>query len=287
MEVFVAVLDAGSFSGAARQLGMTPSGVSRTINRTESRLGVRLLTRSTRALQITEEGQRFGIVARRIIKELAEAEDEISAGSGPSGLLRISAAVSHGRLRIVPLLEEFSRLYPAIQIDLTLTDLLEDPSQGMTDVSIRFGKLADSSLMARKLGEEPMAVVAAPAYLQARGVPHHPEDLKAHQCLLFNFDQSRSRWPFLDKGRKIEVQVSGSFQANSGEALGMLAVSGLGIARVGRFAVEAELRSGALTEILEPYCANDQHPVHALFVGGPALPGRVRALVDFLADRLN
>ncbi|TPW26425.1 LysR family transcriptional regulator [Martelella alba] len=286
MEVFLSVLEEGSFSGASRRLGMSPSGVSRTVDRAESRLGVRLLTRSTRSLNVTQEGHSFAMVARRIIAELSAAEDEISAGSGPSGLLRVSAAVSHGRLRIVPLLEAFSRLYPAVQIDLTLTDLLEDPAQGATDVAIRFGNLPDSNLVARKLGEEPMVVVASPAYLNARGVPRHPGDLKAHQCLLFNFDQGRSRWPFTENGRRIAVQVSGNFQANSGEALGMLAVSGLGIARVGRFAVEAELQTGALCEVLAAYAAHDDHPVHALFVGGAALPGRVRALVDFLSERM-
>ncbi len=287
MEVFVAVLDEGSFSGAARQLGMTPSGISRTIDRTEARLGVRLLTRSTRTLTITQEGQRFGILARRILQDVTSSEEAISAGNGPSGLLRISAAVSHGRLKIVPLLEEFSRLYREIQIDLTLTDLLEDPAQGMTDVAIRFGSLPDSSLVARKLGEEPTVVVASPTYLAENGTPQHPEDLKVHQCLLFNFDRSRSLWPFQDRGRSIAIKVSGSFQANSGEALGMMAVAGLGIARVARFAVEAELQAGTLTEILAGYSSNDPHPVHAVFVGGPALPARVRALVDFLADRMR
>ncbi|WP_172329476.1 LysR family transcriptional regulator [Mangrovicoccus sp. HB161399] len=287
MEVFLAVLGEGSFSAAGRRLGMTPSGVSRVLDRTEARLGVRLLTRSTRSLQLTEEGQRFAAAARRILAELDSAEEEIAVGSGPSGLLRISAAVSHGRLRIVPLLEAFARSHPAVRIDLTLTDLSEDPGRGETDVAIRFGALADSSLTARKLGDEPMVAVAAPSYLAAAGTPRHPEDLLRHQCLLFQSGPARPAWPFRTGGARIEVPVGGRVRANSGEALGMLAVAGLGIARVARFAVEEDLRAGRLREVLGDCSAGDAHPVHALFVGGPALPGRVRALVDFLAERMG
>ncbi|MCA0921438.1 LysR family transcriptional regulator [Pseudooceanicola nanhaiensis] len=287
MEVFVAVQDEGSFSAAARRLGMTPSGVSRTLDRTEARLGVRLLTRSTRALKLTQEGQRYGLIARRILADLDTAEEEISADKGPSGLLRLSAAVSHGRLRIVPLLEPFARLYPDVQIDLTLTDLMEDPAQGATDVAIRFGPLRDSALMARKLADEPMVIVAAPSYLARWGTPRQPGDLRQHQCLLFNFDPSRARWPFCTNGQPHEVLVNGSYQANSGEALGMMAVAGLGIARVARFAVEEDLQAGRLREVLASHAAGEAHPVHAVFVGEPPLPARVRALVDFLAERLG
>ncbi|WP_335740024.1 LysR family transcriptional regulator [Salipiger sp. CCB-MM3] len=287
MEAFLASLEEGSFSGAARRLGMTPSGISRTLDRCEARLGVRLLTRSTRSLKLTQEGQRYAALARKILAELDRAEDEITAGLAPSGLLRVSAAVSHGRLRIVPQLEEFARLYPAVDIDLTLTDLTEDPARGATDVAIRFGRLPDSGLTARKLGEEPMVVVAAPSYLDARGTPAKPEDLRSHDCLLFNFDPSRSRWPFCTQGRRTEVHVSGRFTANSGEALGMLAVSGLGIARVARFAVEDDLAAGRLREVLPGDTIDEGHEVHALFVGGDPIPARVRALVDFLADRMG
>ncbi|MEI4469792.1 LysR family transcriptional regulator [Frigidibacter sp. MR17.24] len=286
MEVFLTVLDEGSFSAAARRLGMTPSGISRTLDRTEARLGLRLITRSTRALVPTEEGRRYAQVARRILAELDGAEEELAAGDRPSGLLRVSAAVSHGRLRIVPLLDEFARLYPAVRIDLTLTDRLEDPARGETDVAIRFGTLGDSRLVARKLGEEPMAVVAAPAYLAARGSPRTPEELKHHECLRFNFDGNRARWPFRVGDERVEVRVDGRFQANSGEALGMLAVAGLGIARVARFAVEDDLRAGRLCEVLADYPVDERHAVHALFVGGPGLPGRTRALVEHLASRL-
>lgn len=287
MEVFIAVLDEGSFSAAGRRLGLTPSAISRVVDRAEDRLGIRLLTRSTRSLVPTEEGLRFGVMARRILADLERSEEEISEAGQPRGLLRISAAVSHGRLRVVPLLDAFSRLYPGIRIDLTLTDHLDDPAQGTTDVAIRFGHLPDSSLTARKLGEETMVVVAAPSYLDSHGTPRHPDDLRSHQCLLFNFDRTRARWPFMIDGRIVHVDVTGSFLANSGEALGMLAGSGLGIVRVSRFAVEEELRSGALREVLAEYNSNERHPIHALFVGSPTIPARVRALVDFLSDRMG
>ncbi|MBT9385779.1 LysR family transcriptional regulator [Pseudooceanicola sp. CBS1P-1] len=287
MEVFVAILEEGSFSAAALRLGMTPSGVSRTLDRCERRLGLRLMTRSTRSLTLTEEGHLFAAMSRRLLAELDRAEAEITADGPPSGLLRISAAVSHGRLKIVPLLQEFAHRHPRLRIDLTLTDLLEDPAQGGTDVAIRFGRLADSRLRARKLGEEPMVVVAAPAYLAAQGTPRHPEELRNHDCLLFSFDPGRARWPFRVAGARQEVQVGGRFRANSGEALGMLAVSGLGIARVARFAVEEDIRAGRLHEILAQFPGADAHPVHALFVGADPVPARIRALVDFLAERMG
>jgi len=287
MEVFVAILEEGSFSAAALRLGLTPSGVSRTLDRCEKRLARRLMTRSTRSLTLTQEGHLFAALSRRVLSELDRAEAEIMGDDVPSGLLRVSAAVSHGRLKIVPLLRDFVRLYPKVRIDLTLTDLIEDPAQGDTDVAIRFGSLDDSSLVARKLGDEPMVVVAAPSYLEARGTPHHPAELPSHDCLLFNFGPGRARWRFLVNGEPMEVKVSGIMKANSGEALGMLAVSGLGIARVARFAVEDDIRAGRLREILARYPSGEAHPVHALFVGGNPVPGRVRCLVDFLSERMR
>ncbi|WP_349295357.1 LysR family transcriptional regulator (plasmid) [Thioclava sp. 'Guangxiensis'] len=287
MEVFITVLDEGSFSAAAQVLALTASGVSRTIDRLEARLAVRLLIRSTRALRLTSEGEAFAYSARRILSAVDQAEEQLGAGQCPSGLLRVSAAVSHGRLKIVPLLGEFSRIYPAIRLDMTLTDLLEDPATGRTDVAIRFGKLSDSSLIARKLADEPMITVAAPAYIATRGTPRHPDDLRQHDCLLFSFDPGRARWAFdTPEGPRI-IQVGGKFRANSGEALGMLAVSGLGVARVARFAVEEDLAEGRLCEILQDYPVPETHHVHALFLGGPTLPARVRVFVDFLVDRLR
>ncbi len=287
LALFATVADAGSFSAAGRSLNLSPSAVSRAVDRIEARLGVRLLLRSTRRLTPTAEGQAYLQAARRIIADLDEAEQAIADQGAPRGRLRVSAALSHGRLCIVPLLGDFSALYPHILIDLALTDTLVDIAAGQADVAIRFGPLADSSLTARKLGENGRVIVASPAYLATHGVPQVPEDLHRHNCLNFNFRRAEPVWPFRRDGEDFALSVRGTIEANNGETLGQLAAAGVGIARVGTFSVADELASGRLVSVLEAYNPGDIEPIHAVFVGGANTPARVRAFVDFLAVNLR
>ena len=201
LETFATVVAEGSFSAAGRLLGLTPSAVSRAVDRIEDRLGVRLLLRSTRALTLTAEGQAYLASARRILADLDEAEQTIADRGAPRGRLRVSAAHSHGRLCIVPLLGEFAQLYPHILVDISLSDRLVDIAGGQADVAIRFGPLADSPLTARKLGENGRVIVASPAYLARHGTPVVPEDLHDHNCLNFNFRRAEPVWPFRKDGR--------------------------------------------------------------------------------------
>ncbi len=287
LEVFATVAAEGSFSAAGRLLGLTPSAVSRTIDRIEARLGVRLLLRTTRALTLTAEGTAYLGAARRILGDLDDAEQAIADQGAPRGRLRISAAQAHGRLRIVPLLGAFTRLYPHILVDLSLSDRLVDIAGGQADVAIRFGPLADSPLTARKLGENPRIVVASPAYLEKHGVPEVPEDLHKHNCLNFNFRRAEPVWPFRNNGRDYALSVKGSIEANNGETLGQLAADGVGITRVGSFSVVAEIASGRLIPLLEEFNPGDMETIHAVFAGGPNTPARVRAFVDFLVQHLG
>lgn len=287
LEIFVAVIDTGSFSAAGRVLGLTPSAVSRAIDRIEARLGVRLLLRSTRAISLTAEGQAYLQSARRIIADLNDAEQQIADQGAPRGRLRVSAALSHGRLCVVPLLGEFVRLYPHILVDIALTDTLVDIAAGQADVAIRFGPLADSSLTARKLGETRRVIVASPDYLAHHGTPRAPEDLLGHNCLNFDFRRAEPVWPFLRDGQEFCLPMKGNIEANNGETLGQLAASGIGIARVGRFSVDAEIADGRLVPLLEEFNPGDVEAIHAVFVGGSNTPARVRVFVDFLADRLR
>ncbi|WP_294203478.1 LysR family transcriptional regulator, partial [uncultured Sphingomonas sp.] len=179
LALFASVVEAGSFSAAGRTQGLTPSAVARAVDRIEARLGVRLLLRSTRALTLTAEGQAYLLAARRILADLDDAEQQIADQGAPRGRLRINAALSHGRLCIVPLLGDFARAYPHILIDMALTDTLVDVAGGQADVAIRFGPLADSGLTARKLGESGRVIVASPDYLARAGTPQMPEDLHA------------------------------------------------------------------------------------------------------------
>jgi DNA-binding transcriptional LysR family regulator len=287
LALFAAVIEHGSFSAAGRALDMSPSAVSRAIDRIEARLGVRLLLRSTRALSLTAEGHAYLQAARRILADLDDAEQQIADQGTPRGRLRISAALAHGRLCVVPLLGEFARLYPDILIDIALTDTLVDVADGQADVAIRFGPLPDSSLTVRKLGETGRVIVASPDYLATHGIPREPEDLHRFNCLNFNFRRVEPVWPFRRDGRDFSLAVKGSIEANNGETLGQLAAAGAGIARVGSFSVAAEIADGRLVRILEEFNPGDIEVIQAVFVGGPSTPARIRAFVDFLAARLR
>lgn len=286
LEIFAAVMREGSFSAAGRTLGLTPSAVARSIDRIEARLGVRLLLRSTRALTPTAEGQAYLQTARRILADLDDAEQQLADQGAPRGRLRISAALSHGRLCVVPLLGEFAALYPHILIDIALSDGIVDIAAGQADVAIRFGALADSLLTARKLGESGRVIVAAPGYLARHGTPAVPEDLHGHNCLNFNFRRAEPIWPFRRAGEDIVLSVKGNIEANNGETLSQLAAAGVGVARVGAFSVVDEIAAGRLVPILEDFNPGDVELIHAVFVGGSQTPARVRAFVDFLSEHL-
>ncbi|WP_313015271.1 LysR family transcriptional regulator [Brevundimonas sp.] len=227
LEVFAAAVAGGSFSAAGRALGLTPSAVSRTLDRIEARLGVRLMLRTTRVLTLTAEGQVYLGTARRILADLNDAERQIADQGAPRGRLRVSAALSHGRLCVVPLLGAFADLYPHILVDINLTDAIADIPGGEADVAIRFGVLADSPLTARRIGQTGRTIVASPEYLARRGTPQIPEDLHDHNCMNFNFRRADPVWPFSKDGRDYALTVNGNIEANNGETLGQLAVAGV------------------------------------------------------------
>jgi len=282
MEVFAKVVDEGSLSAAARALGLTPSAVSRIIARTEQRLGTRLLLRTTRAITLTAEGDAYLHGARRILADMIEVEEAITDQGVPRGRLRVSAALGHGRQTVVPLVAAFSAQYPQVLVDLTLSDEITDILGGQADVALRFGHLPDSSLSARFIGDTGEVIVASPAYLERCGTPQQPEDLARHNCLRFNFRRAVSEWPFVREGQAFSLKVAGNIECSSGEALAQMAKVGAGIARIGTFTVADELRSGELVPLLEAYNPGDREPIHAVFVGGPAMPARVRVFVDFM-----
>ena len=284
--MFAAVADAGSLSAAARRLGLTPSAISRTIDRIEGRLGVRLMLRTTRLLTLTAEGQTYLGAARRILADLDDAEQAVADQGAPRGRLRVSAALAHGRLVVVPLLKDFLALHPHILVEISLTDAVVDVAAGQADVAIRFGRLADSGLTARKLGETGRIVVASPEYLARRGEPAAPEDLHDHDCLNFSFRRAEPVWPFRRDGIDFALTVRGPVEANNGETLTQLARDGVGITRVGAFSAEDDIRDGRLIPLLETFNPGDREAIHAVFVGGANTPARVRVFVDFLAERL-
>lgn len=287
IEAFLRSIEGGSFAAAAKALRQTPSAVSRSVARLEARLGVRLLTRTTRSLTLTSEGEQFRLQAQRVLLELDELERSFTTDkSEPRGRLRVSMSMPFGIHRVLPVLPEFLERYPKITLDLSLTDALVDLVVERVDVAIRHGPLRDSSLRARKLGSSRWLVVAAPSYLQKYGTPLIPPDLDRHNCLNFNFRRSLEGWTFLVGNRTKQLHVSGNFLGNSGEALRLMCLGGAGIARLADFLIGADVRAGRLVSLLKDHVKPESEDIHALYVGHARLAARVRVFMDFLVERV-
>lgn len=289
MEVFARVVDLGGFSAAARDFRMTPSAVSKLVARLEARLGVRLINRSTRKLQLTPEGIAYYDRVVRILDDINTAEREAAIGAIPRGRLRVNTSVPFGLHRLLPLLPAFLAHHPEVSVDVSLTDTVVDLMEERADIAIRVGPLRESRLLARKLGESRMVVVAAPSYLKQRGTPRTPQDLLQHNMLGFCFVKQVEGWPFLDpQGGAVSIPPTGNSLVSDGEAMQRLAVAGLGLARLTRFHVDPDIDAGKLVPVLEDYNPGDLEAIHAVFVGhGGQLPARVRAFLDFLVDNVR
>ncbi|MGI4717491.1 MAG: LysR family transcriptional regulator [Janthinobacterium lividum] len=284
---FAAVIDMGSFSAAAERLGQTPSGVSRTISRLEDHLGMTLMHRTTRRLQLTEEGSWLLGRARSLLADLANTELEAAARrSQPSGLVRVNAATPALDHLLAPLLPEFLEAYPLVQLELVSGETYVDLIEERADLAIRIGALPDSTLNARRLGASRLGVLAAPSYLEKHGAPASVEDLKAHRTLGFTAPASLNTWPLRHAGGE-GWTVTPSVVASSGETVRHLALSGTGIASLSDFLTRADVEAGRLVPLLEDATLHWTQPVWAVFYKQGALAPRVAALVDFLAYRLQ
>jgi DNA-binding transcriptional LysR family regulator len=267
---------------------MTPSAVSKLVARLEARLGVRLIHRSTRALQLTPEGVTFYERSVRVLVELDEAERGAATSAEPQGRLRVNASVPFGTQVLLPLVPRFLARHPAVCLDIVLTDTVIDLMEERTDVAIRHGPLKSSDLVARKLGEPRMMVVGAPDYLKRHGTPKTPRDLERHNVIGFGFARTVDGWPFVDHGAELLVTPHGNVKVSNGEALRQLVLGGLGLGRLATFQVKDDLAAGRLVPLLEAYNPGDRDSVHAVFLGaGGQLPSRVRAFLDFLAENVR
>ena len=286
MEVFVRVVELGGFSAAARAFRMTPSAVSKLVGRLEARLGVRLFNRSTRKLQLTAEGAAFYERSARLLADLDEAERTASAGEHPVGRIRLNTNASFGTHILAPLIPEFLQRFPDVSLDIVHTDAVVDLLAERTDVAVRAGPLQSSRLIARKLGATRMVIVASPGYLERHGMPDSPATLDVHNRLGFSYVRIRDSWPLLVDGRTVALPSLGQVQISDGEGLRHLALAGVGLARLAAFAVRADIEVGRLIPVLEDYNPGDLEEVHAVYLGqGGPLPARIRALLDFLAER--
>lgn len=289
IEVFVRVVELGGFSAAARDFRMSPSAVSKLVARLERRLGVRLINRSTRKLQLTPEGAAFHDRGLRILDDLDTAEREAASGAMPRGRLRVNCNVSFGQHYLLRLLPAFLAAHPEVTVDVALTDTVVDLLEERADVAIRVGPSRESRLLVRKLGETRNMVVASPAYVARNGMPATPAELAGHNRLGFCFTRLIEGWPFRDAGGGVSnVAPLGNALVSDGEAMRQLALAGLGIARLGVFHVRKDVEAGLLVPVLEAFNPGDTDPVHAIFVGqGGHVPARVRAFLDFLAANVR
>ena len=278
---FVESVDLQSFSAAARSLNTTPSAISKRVAKLEDRLGVRLLQRTTRSLNLTAEGITYYERVSRLLRELDDANDALMSGGKPRGKLTISAALDFGQRFLVQAMPEFLRQYPEIQVDLRLSDRLVDLVTEGIDLAIRLGDLEDSSLIRRHLGQAPFVLCASPAYLKARGMPRTPADLVHHNCMRYVFDGRPLSWEFWVNGAWQTIPVSSSFNSDNSEALKNATLAGLGIARLLRFQIREELDAKQLISLM-PEHVLPKLGVQAVFTHQRNLSPRVQVFLEFL-----
>ncbi|MGK5052428.1 LysR family transcriptional regulator [Janthinobacterium sp. RB2P8] len=284
--LFVQLAQAGSFVAAARQAGISPSAVSKSLARLEQRLGVRLFQRSTRQLSLTAEGKLFLARSETILEQMQAAQEELAGHLAPHGRLRLSLPELGGLF--LPALAAFSRKHPAIALDLDFSDALADVVGDGFDAVIRIGAPRDSRLAARKLGQFRSCLVASPVYLARHGTPSRPLDLQHHACLHYRFRHSGKieQWQLRQDDGEAAPDLPQSMICNNVEARLHFAGQGLGIAWLPDFHVRSAIADGRLVEVLMDYAIAD-HPAHScwlLWPSGPHLAPKVRALVDFLAE---
>jgi DNA-binding transcriptional LysR family regulator len=285
MIAFVRVVETGSFSGAARQLGVGQPAVSKTIAQLEERLQVRLLVRSTHALAPTDAGLRFYERARHAIQEVDEAELEArGAGAGLSGRLRVSAATTFARLMIVPRLPEFLTRHPSLDIDVILDDRIIDLVSEGIDIALRLGTLADSTAVARKIATGGRSVVATRAYLTRAGMPKGPPDLAHHHAVVYS--QLGDTWTFRQGDTEVSVAVRGRLRVSAAEGTRAAVLADMGLAVASDWMFAPELASGAVRRVL-PDWTLPPIDLWAVFPTGRLASAKARAFADFVEDTLS
>lgn len=285
IEIFCLAVEHGSFTKAAQAAGLTPAAVSRSVARLETRLGVRLFTRTTRQVCLTEAGRLYFEQSNQALSQLIEAERSLSGQqSEPSGLLRISLPTTYGHYRVLPLLPEFRARYPKVRLEVEVSNRNIDFASESFDLAIRARPPANSSLIARPLEETPLRVVASPDYLSQAGTPVTLADLAKHQCIQFLLPRNGRPvpWQFREHDKELELTTTGDYCCAQDVLAGTtLARSGAGLFQALGFIVDDDLRHGRLVEVLQTY-AGCSRPFSLLYPSGRHLPQRVRVFVDFL-----
>jgi DNA-binding transcriptional LysR family regulator len=286
MRALVEVVNSGAFNAAAKRLDMSPAMITNRINSLEERLGIQLLSRTTRRLNLTEAGRTFYERCTQILADVDEAESTASAlRAKPRGTLRLNTSVALARL-VAPLIAEYVKRYPDVAFDLIMTDRLGDLVKDGFDLALRAGPLPDSSLIARRIGLGRLVLSASPAYLAEHGTPARPADLGGHNCLLSLNSFPDGGWRFIGADGEHAVAATGNFRTNSVEALRRAALSGHGIGLLPAVIIAGDLRAGTLIPLL-PEFRTSEAVIQAVYPSSRHLPAKARTFIDFLASRLQ
>ena len=287
LQLFVEIVQAGNLSAAARALNSSPAAMSRGLTALESRLGVRLVTRTSRSFELTEEGQLFYERCARIVAEIADAEAEASSkGSTIKGMLRVGAPMEIGRRLVAPLITEFKGKFPDVQVHLVLSDSGLDVIDDGLDVALRVGLPSDSSVIARKVLTAKRITCASPDYFKKHGTPMRPGDLLQHDCIrLVRGRRVMDAWVFQEQGKRFEVVVNGTLTTTSGEVVHDWVRAGKGIARKADWDLQAELREGSIVPCLSDYWC-EEIDLFAICANRRHLSPRIRAFLKFIVARL-
>jgi DNA-binding transcriptional LysR family regulator len=284
MQAFVTVADLQGFAPAARKLGLSPSGVTRLIAALEERLGARLLQRTTRSVALTDVGARYLERARGILADVEEAEGSVQdERSRPSGRLVVSAPIGFGRLHVSPVMSEYLKRYPEVSCDLRLSDRVINLVEDGVDLAVRIGHLADSSLVARHIGEMRRIVVASPDYLKSHGEPVTPESVASHQTIQLGAATAPPDWRFVREGREVRVAPTPRFATNSADAAIQYAAQGGGLTRVMFYQAASALKAGQLKIVLAKF-EQPAVPIHIVYPTSRLLSAKVRTFIDLVVD---
>lgn len=284
MKTFTEVVDSGSFVKAADTLSMSKAAVSRHVNDLESRLGVRLLHRTTRRLSLTEEGQVFHARCRELLSEIEQAEAEITSGiTDASGLVRVNAPVTFGIRHLAPLWGEFQARHPKLTLEVTLSDRVVDLVEEGYDLCVRIADLPNSTLVSKRLATTRLALCASPQYLLARGTPRHPGELAGHAIIAYSYLATRDEWVFDGPQGKVSVRTQPRIRTNNGDTCRAAALAHQGVVLQPTFLVGEDLRAGTLVELMPEYRSADLG-IHAVYPTRKHVSPKVRLLIEFLVE---
>lgn len=284
---FISVVDSGSITAAAEQLGQTTSGISRALSRLENKLDTTLVRRTTRRLELTEEGQSFLNPAREIVRSVEHAEEQmVLRRQMPAGRLRINAAAPFMEHVIVPLVAGFRQRFPQIQLELNIDNLIIDLLEKRTDIAIRIGALRDSTIHARLLGSSRLRILASPDYLARHGTPHSVDSLLQHCLLGFTQPESLNQWPLRNRQAQ-HFFIKPALSASCGETLRQLALRGEGIVQLADFMTHGDRQSGRLVPLLEQDTLDVRQPINAVYYRNTPLAARITCFLDYLSAHID